>query len=169
MHQQVGEGAFLAGSGTGFFKGGGFLQGGDLATQATLGAHQLEAFGDPDGPGDDGSDGQTDHHDFHDDVGVLVHAPRRQVVGHAQAVVGFENFRYVGSVYRLHWISGSGRRVGGRCVLFGRGRGSWRLCVGERGGRCQHHAEQQSRQRAPGARSIGWRSGDLIACHAGRT
>jgi hypothetical protein len=61
---------------------------GDFTTQATLGAHQLEAFGDPDGPGDDRGDGQADHHDFHHHVGVLVHAPWGQVVGHAQVSVG---------------------------------------------------------------------------------
>jgi hypothetical protein len=44
------------------------------------------------------------------------------------------------------------------CVLFGGGWSGWR-CVSESGGRCQHQAEQQGRHGAPGARSIGWRSG----------
>jgi hypothetical protein len=172
VYQQVGEGAFLAGGGAGFFKGGGFFQGSDFATQTTLGAHQLEAFGDPDGPGDDRGDGQADHHDFDDNVGVLVHAPRRQVVGHAQRVVGFENFRNVGrrlplALGRWQQAQRQVRSAAGACCSARPVQ--VQLSVGERGGRCQHQAEQQSRHRAPGARSFGWRSGDLITCHAGRT
>ncbi|MNK98863.1 hypothetical protein D3C87_1192410 [compost metagenome] len=177
MDQQVGEGAWLGCGSAGFFERGGFFQVGDFGAQTTLGAHQLKAFGNPDGPGDDRSDGQADHHDFHDDVGVLVHAPWRQVMGHAQAVVGFEDLRSVVAqrVLRRYCLGRVGR---GRCRsgggIIGRGgccggRGGWRLCVGECGGRRQHQAEQQGGHCAPGARSFGWRSGELIACHAGRT
>ena len=114
MHQQVGEGAFLGRRRAGFFKGGGFFQVDDFAAQTTLGAHQLKALGDPDGPGDDRGDGQADHHDFHDDVGVLIHAPRRQVMGHAQGVVGFEHFRNVFALTAEPGRSRPERRRGGR-------------------------------------------------------
>jgi hypothetical protein len=175
VHQQVGQCAFLRCGRAGFLEGAGLFQVGDFNAQTTLGAQQLEAFGDPDGPGDDRGDGQADHHGFHDDVGVLVHAPRRQVMGHAQAIVGFEHFRNV-------FTQGFGRscvgRIGGgrgngRGGLIGRrssgGRSSRRLGVGECRDWREHQAEEQGSHRAPGARSFGRRSGELIACHAGRT
>ncbi|MNG15026.1 hypothetical protein D3C84_988240 [compost metagenome] len=94
-------------------------------------------------------------------------------MGHAQAVVGFEDLRrvFTSGVYGL------GRIGGNRCCVFGRvlggrsgsGWGGRGLCVSEGGGWRQHQAEQQGGHRAPGARSIGWRSGEMIACHAGRT
>ncbi|MNF80151.1 hypothetical protein D3C84_623880 [compost metagenome] len=181
MDQQVGQRAFLAGCHAGFFKGGGFLQLGDFTAQTTLGAHQLKAFGNPDGPGDDRGDGQADHHELHDDIGILVHAPRRQVMGHAQRVVGFQYFRTVNlcAFGRQGW----GRRD--RC--HGRGTvgciNSWRRCcsgdrcrggrlIGESRGRGQQQAEHQCSCGAEGARwtsGLGWRSGLWIACHAGRT
>ncbi|MND63546.1 hypothetical protein D3C80_548600 [compost metagenome] len=177
MYQQVGQGAFLRRGGAGFLEGGGFFQLGDFTAQTTLGAHQLKALGDPDGPGDDRGDGQADHHDFHDDVGILVHAPRRQVMGHAQSVVGFEDFRNVFTQVlcrcSLSRIGRGGRNgrggVIGRCRGCGGGRSCWRLGIGESRDWREHQAEEQGGHRAPGARSFGWRSGELIACHAGRT
>ncbi|MNS63621.1 hypothetical protein D3C72_967210 [compost metagenome] len=176
MHQQIGQGAWFGCRSAGFFKRGGFFQVDDFGAQTTLGAHQLKAFGNPDGPGDDRSDGQADHHDFHDDVGVLVHAPRRQVMGHAQGVVGFEDFRNVftqGFCRRCLGRIGRGGSDGrggviSRCRGCG-GRSCWRLGIGESRDWREHQAEEQGGHRAPGARSFGWRSGELIACHAGRT
>jgi hypothetical protein len=109
---------------------------GDFTTQATLGAHQLEAFGDPDGPGDDRGDGQADHHDFHHDVGVLVHAPWGQVVGHAQRGVFDQRLHVLfdrglgvnrrGCAYRRLAFSGRRSRSGGG----GRGGGSGGWLIG---------------------------------------
>ncbi len=96
MHQQVGEGAFRAGGGARFSQGAGFFQIDDFAAQPALGTQQLETLGDPDGPRNDRGDGQTDHHRFDHDVGILIHAPRRQVMRHAQAVV------FGGGLHGLH-------------------------------------------------------------------
>ncbi|KPU61847.1 hypothetical protein AN403_5832 [Pseudomonas fluorescens] len=87
-------------------------------------------------------------------------------MGHAQRVVGFEDFRNVFAQGFCRCCLGRiGRRRSSGC-------GSWssrRLGVSECGNRCQHQAEEQGGHCAPGARSFGWRSGELIACHAGRT
>ncbi|MNT21969.1 hypothetical protein D3C72_1573330 [compost metagenome] len=183
MDQDVSQGALFIGAVAGFLEGGGTLEGSDFATQATLGAHQLEAFGDPDGPGDDRGDGQADHDDLDHDVGVFVHAPWGQVVGHAQAGVFDQCFDFFGFAdgLTINWRGGSGGRacsrigLGGWLAGAGHSRGYGGSGSSGRSGRligqCSRGHDQAEHQRGNGAPCArrGWRSGRLNTCHAGRT
>ncbi|RMP35858.1 hypothetical protein ALQ24_102338 [Pseudomonas syringae pv. antirrhini] len=156
VHQQVGKRAFLAGGCAGFCQGAGFFQVDDFTAQPALGAQQLETLGDPDGPRNDRGDGQPDHDDLHDDVGVLIHAPRRQVMCHAQAVVF------------SHWLQRLNRCGGvrcnrSRCRWSGggcRGGGRWRRLIRECHGH-EHQAQDKGCNTTPctrQARQLGRRS-----------
>ncbi|RMT73182.1 hypothetical protein ALP41_102481 [Pseudomonas savastanoi pv. nerii] len=143
MHQQVGEGAFLAGGRARFVQGAGFFQVDDFTTQPALGTQQFETLGDPDGPRNDRCDGQTDHDRFDHDVGVLVHAPWRQVMCHAQAVV---------FGCRLQSLHGGGcirrdRSCRRRCGRGCRGRSRCRLIC--KGHGYEHQAQDEGCDTAP--------------------
>ena len=135
LHQS-GAGPALAGIGAdGILERAGRLQGAQHQPRAALGGCQLQALGQPHGPGDDGREGEADHHRLHHPVGLHEHAPGRQVARQHRVLGGQQAVRIgerVGSridrAVRLDRHSPVNRRcVRGRCLRRRSGR-----CLGRR-------------------------------------
>ena len=130
----------------------------DGATDAQLAAENLQRFGQPYRPGDEGGKGQSDHHCLDDDIGRHEHAPRRQIMRQGQ----FHRRRRSGLDWRTGdrldaWLLLHGRRrcwrgscrcSGGCGGCLDRRGSSARLLLGGRTAGRQDHGRGQRRQQA---------------------